>query len=361
MKRSTSCFFIISLAFCAFLALGVWVINGIPTEAEVAFGPASPALGTSQKFLLSWRLLQGEENLTSPANPFGEKVSFQISLGESPTTVSNRLEAGGLIRDAAVFRNFLIYSGLDTQIQAGDYVFSPATPAIDLAYTLLDATPTEVPFAVLAGWRLEEVAESLPHSGLNISADIFLAEAQNRNLEGYLLPGVYIVPRIISVKTLLDVLTATFEESVTPEMQAGFANQGLSVNDAVRLASIVEREAVVDDERPLIASVFLKRLAVGMMLEADPTVQYAAGYNAGQVTWWTNPLSAADLQFDSPYNTYRYAGLPPGPICNPSLESLRAVAFPAQTPYYYFRATCDDSGQHNFAETYDEHVGNACP
>ncbi len=360
MKRG-SCFIIILILLCAFLALGIWAVNGIPNDAENIFGPASPTLGTSQKFLLSWRLLQGEENLTSPANPFGPEISFQISLGESPTSVSNRLETDGLIADGEVFRDFLIYAGLDTQIQAGDYALSPATPAMEIAYTLLDATPTEVPFAVLAGWRLEEVAESLPHSGLNIAPNIFLVEAQTRNLEGYLLPGIYTVPRTITTTALLDILAAAFEESVTPEMQSGFANQGLSLDDAVRLASIVEREAVVDDERPLIASVFLNRLAVGMMLEADPTVQYAVGYNAGQATWWTNPLSAADLQFDSPYNTYRYAGLTPGPICNPSLESLRAVAFPAQTPYYYFRATCDDSGLHNFAETYDVHVGNACP
>ncbi len=361
MKRSTPCLILAILFFCGFFALGVWVVNGIPNEAEAIFGPASPSLNFNQKFLLSWQLLQGEAKLTAPANPFGPEISFKIDLGESPTSVANRLESEGLILDAAVFRAFLIYAGLDTRIQAGDYALSPAVPAIDIAHALQDATPKEVPFAVLAGWRVEEIAASIPSSGLNIDPDNFLVEAQNRNLEGYLLPGVYTVPRTISGGNLLDILSAAFDEAVTPEMQDGFARQGLSVDEAVRLASIVEREAVVDQEKPLIASVFLNRLAVGMKLEADPTVQYAVGYNAPKATWWTNPLSAADLQFDSLYNTYRYAGFPPGPISNPSLESLRAVAFPAQTPYYYFRATCDDSGQHNFAETYDAHVGNACP
>jgi UPF0755 protein len=117
---------------------------------------------------------------------------------------------------------------------------------------------------------------------------------------------------------------------------------------------------VVEDEMPLIASVFYNRLAVGWKLESDPTVQYALGYNEAQGTWWTNPLSAADLQVDSPY-TYVYSGLPPGPIANPGLAALKAVAFPAQTPYYYFRAACDGSGRHLFAETFDEHLGNACP
>lgn len=98
-----------------------------------------------------------------------------------------------------------------------------------------------------------------------------------------------------------------------------------------------------------------------MNLDSDPTVQYALGYNSSQNSWWTNPLSSADLQIDSPYNTYLYAGLPPGPISNPGLSALQAVAFPAETPYLYFRAKCDGSGTHNFAETLEEQIQNACP
>jgi UPF0755 protein len=135
----------------------------------------------------------------------------------------------------------------------------------------------------------------------------------------------------------------------------------LNLYKGVILASIVSREAIVEDEMPLIASVFYNRLNGGEKLETDPTVQYALGYNEAQGTWWTNPLSAADLLFDSPYNTYLYPGLPPGPISNPGLAALRAVAFPAQTPYKYFRAACDGSGRHLFAETFEEHLGNACP
>jgi UPF0755 protein len=98
-----------------------------------------------------------------------------------------------------------------------------------------------------------------------------------------------------------------------------------------------------------------------MKLDSDPTVQYALGYNPDKKTWWTNPLSLQDLQIDSPYNTYLYMGLPPGPIANPSLTALQAVAFPAQTPYYYFRSACDGSGKHTFAETFEEHLQNECP
>jgi UPF0755 protein len=152
-----------------------------------------------------------------------------------------------------------------------------------------------------------------------------------------------------------------FLASLTVELQDGFSRQGLNVYQAVTLASIIEREAIVDEEMPLIASVFFNRLAIGMKLETDPTIQYALGYNLSQNTWWTNPLTLSDLEVDSPYNTYLHPGLPPGPICNPGLAALQAVAFPAQTPYYYFRARCDGSGLHSFAETFEQHIQNACP
>ncbi len=346
---------------CAITVFGYWYLKDISARTKAVFGPASSNIEFSQKLILSWKLHQNESKLTSPVNTFGSEVPFQIRLGESPTSVANRLESAGIILDAQTFRDFLVYAGLDTQIQAGKYTLSPSTTAIQIAFTLMDATPTEVPFAVLAGWRLEEVAESLPNSGLSISPEIFLKEVRSRRLEGRLLPGIYTVPRSITAKILLDVLTSAFDLAVTSEMRSGFKKQGLSVDDAVRLASIVDREAVVDNEKPLIASVFLNRLAIGMKLEADPTVQYALGYNSIQATWWTNPLSATDLKVDSPFNTYVYSGLPPGAICNPSIESLRAVALPAQTPYYYFRASCDGSGLHNFSESYEGHVENACP
>ncbi len=152
-----------------------------------------------------------------------------------------------------------------------------------------------------------------------------------------------------------------FSLHLTIELRDGFARQGLDVYQAVTLASIVQREAVVEEERAQIASVFLNRLEESMKLDSDPTVQYALGFDSLQGTWWTNPLSMPDLQFDSPYNTYLYAGLPPAPIANPSLSALRAVAFPAETPYFYFRARCDGSGLHDFSVTFEEHLQNGCP
>jgi len=152
-----------------------------------------------------------------------------------------------------------------------------------------------------------------------------------------------------------------FQIKVDQRIQDGFRDQEVTLYQAVTIASLVEREAIVSEEMPIIASVFFNRLRNGMKLDSDASVQYALGYLANQKTWWKNPLSLDDLQVDSPYNTYRYPGLPPGPICNPSLNALRAVAFPAETPYYYFRAICDGSGKHTFSITFEEHSSKACP
>ena len=159
---------------------------------------------------------------------------------------------------------------------------------------------------------------------------------------------------------MIEAFVRNFGLRLSADVRNALDRQGLTVYQAVTIASLVEREAVQDEEKPLIASVFLNRLKIGMKLDSDPTVQYALGYDPVAGTWWRNPLSLVDLQFNSPYNTYLYAGLPPAPIANPSLSALHAVAFPAETVYYFFRAKCDGSRLHEFAETFEEHLENAC-
>ncbi|MBC8333100.1 MAG: endolytic transglycosylase MltG [Anaerolineae bacterium] len=364
MNRSRSCALIfIPVLVAAALGLAIFIFAQINLSRQIitAYGTPDPQLGPLSRISLMLRLLQYNEDLSLPANPQGEPQNFQIALGESPLSIAERLQNQGMIRSAQAFNVFLMYSGLDTQIQAGGYTLSPANTAVEIAHALRDPNPGDATLVILAGWRLEEIGAALPTSGLSVAPEAFISAARAAAFEGMLFPGTYQLPRDTGIDDLLHVLTQAFEQTVTEEMRDGYAQQGLNLQQAITLASIIEREAVVADEMPLIASVFLNRLAIGMNLDADPTVQYAVGFNSAQNTWWTNPLSLADLQFDSPYNTYRYPGLPPGPIANPGINALRAVAFPAQTPYYYFRATCDGSGRHFFAETFDEHVNNACP
>ncbi len=366
MKPSNSKYYaIFLLPLLAGLALLLFYLVIIPTimpdRVRDTFGPPSQNLGVIERLRLTLQLARYSEQLTEPENPFGDLKSFQIVLGESPVAVSARLEEQGLIQSAEAFRVYMIYSGLDTQIQAGEYTLSPALSSIEIAQALLDPNPSDATLVILGGWRLEEVGIAVPTSGLAITREAFIDMAEAQAAEGYLLPGTYELPRETEAQAVLVTLRAAFDQAVTDEMRAGFEQQGLSLEEAVILASIVEREAVVAEEMPLIASVLYNRLAIGMKLETDPTVQYAIGYNHTQGSWWTNPLSLADLETNSPYNTYLYAGLPPGPICSPGINALRAVAFPAQTPYFYFRATCDGSGRHNFAETFAGHQANACP
>jgi UPF0755 protein len=188
----------------------------------------------------------------------------------------------------------------------------------------------------------------------------FLPETDVVSLEGFLYPGSYIIPREANLETIFEVILTEFSENLDQSLLDGFARQGLSITEAVTLASIIEKEAVVDEEKPLIASVLFNRLADGIRLETDPTVQYALGLQEETGSWWKAPLATADLSVESPYNTYQVFGLPPTPIANPDSSSLWAVAFPAETPYFFFRAACDGSGRHNFAITYQEHLENAC-
>ena len=343
----------------------------VPSQAARIYGQPASWLTVSQRIQYSAQLLWYDGLLTRPLDSNGTEQSFTIAPDESVNSVANNLEVMGFIRDAESFRAYLIYAGLDTSIQAGRYDLSAAMSAIDIAHELQDATSAEVTFVVLPGWRMEEIAASLSTSGLPIDPGEFFSAVNNPpngfdflsgaiSAEGFLHPDLYIFSRQTTADQLVNELVRHFALRLSRELQLGFETQGLSVYQAVTLASIVEKEAVQKEEAPLIASVYLNRVNIGMKLEADPTVQYAIGYNALQNTWWTNPLSLTDLQFDSPFNTYVYAGLPPAPISNPGLDALNAVAFPAETPYYFFRARCDGSGYHSFAETFEDHLENGC-
>jgi len=355
------------------VALLVAAIISIPAQAEKIFGVPSPRLGKFQRYTLSARLLIQKSTLTRGRDPQAAPRPFRIQSGETTTTISNRLHSEGIISDAGAFRNYMIYRGMDTSIQSGEFMLSGAMSPIEIAQAIQDATPADVPFGVLAGWRVEEIAAVLPTSGLNISPEEFLAAAlshpqgftfssglpESATFEGFLYPDVYNLPRVTTAAELVATLSNRFDTQVTDNIRQGFANRGLSLFEAVTLASIVQREAILEDEMPTIASVFINRLTQGMKLDSDPTVQYAFGFNATKNTWWTNPIQ--DTSIDSPYNTYLHPGLPPGPISNPGMAALRAVAFPAQTEYFYFRAACDHSGRHVFAKTYEEQKANACP
>jgi UPF0755 protein len=367
-------FLLSMLALCGLAGGTLWAAIVVVQEAEAIYGAPQSNLGLPQRILYAVDLLRYKKDLTTPIQFTGtDGREFVIEVGEPVGSIAKRLEFEQFILSAEAFQRYLVYSGLDDSIQAGSYHIPSGLDALQLAEMFQDATPSEVSFGVLPGWRLEEIAGALPTSGLGITPDEFLRVAKHPetfagyewseapSVEGYILSSNYQIKRDASAAEMLRVMQDTLAMEITPEMRSGFLQQGLSVEQAVILASIVQREAVIVDEQPWIASVFLNRLAVGMRLESDPTVQYALGYDSAGQTWWKNPLTATDLQINSAYNTYVYGGLPPGPICSPSLSALRAVAFPVQTSYYFFRAKCDGSGYHDFSVTFEEHLQKACP
>ena len=379
MHKETGSFFrliaiLLIMLVCLVGAAGLWAVNGLPELISHNFGPPSSRLSPSQRVISAIRLLTQENNLLTPVDTLGQPREFEVSLGESVSSISIRLEQEHFIADSDAFRTYLIYSGLDTGVQAGKYRISPAMNAVQIAQSFQNAVPEEVQFNILAGWRAEEIAAALPTSGLSVTPDAFIQQVNHPSvdglpedlarldrLEGFLMPGQYQIKRDITADALVKVFLQRFDMQVTADLRERFTQHGLSLEQAVTLASMIQREAVVVDEQPVIASVFYNRLAQGMKLDSDPTVQYAVGYDIQGHTWWTNPLSQGDLQVNSRYNTYIYPGLPPGPISNPGLDALKAVANPAETSYFYFRAKCDGSGRHVFSVTYQEHLQNNCP
>ena len=364
--------FIPTIVIVLILICVVLIVFVIPSTAAQTYGPPSERLSSFQVIQYSTKLIWDDGLLIKPLVSNASQQSFTVHQGELVASIADRLQQSGLISDAGLFRDYLIYTGFDTSIQAGNYDLSPAMSVVDIAHKMQDATSTQVTFVILPGWRMEEIAASLPTSGLSIIPDAFLVAAKKTrpgfdflsgaaSTEGFLYPDSYTLPRVITADELVEVLVRNFDLHLTSDLRDGFDRQGLTTYQAVTVASIVQREAVHDDEAPMIASVYVNRLKIGMRLEADPTTQYALGYNTAQQTWWTNPLSMDDLKVNSPYNTYVTDGLPPTPISNPGLVALRAVAFPTESSYYYFSARCDASGYHNFAQTFQEQLQNLCP
>ena len=369
--RRNQYYFVLVFAVIIAFAFIFAFIYYVPARASLLYGPPAKHLSISDRIEYSTRLLAHGDVLTTPLDVNGIEQSFRVEPGESVASIGNRLEGLSIISDAQAFFDYAVYTGIDLTIQSGDFKLSPAQSIMDIVQSLQRFSPSDAVLTVLPGWRMEEIAASLPTSGLSIDPETFLAAANTPpqvltfaspvSMEGFFFPDTYTLPRETTIDQLLDIIGRNFASKLTTDIQNGFAAQNLSIYQAVTLASIVEREAIHSEEASLIASVYLNRISIGMKLDADPTVQYALGYQFDSGSWWKNPLALTDLEVISPYNTYLNNGLPPTPISNPGIEALMAVAYPQTSPYYFFRAACDRSGYHVFAETFEEQIANGCP
>jgi UPF0755 protein len=292
----------------------------------------------------------------------GEAVFVDVPSGMGPRALGARLASAGVVKDTLTFRTALWLTGRARELKAGEYRFAGPLPAVDVVTQIADGAIYTRPVTFREGLTISEMADVYAQSGLG-TRESFLAaatdvslirdlDAEATDLEGYLFPDTYPTPRQTPAPALIAQMVRGFRAALTPELIARAAADGLTVRQVVTLAALVEKETAQDAERPLVAAVYRNRHRIGMGMQADPTVIYAL-QKAGR---WDGNLSRDDLQFDSPYNTYRYGGLPPGPIAAPGKRALEAVVSPAAVDYLYFVSRND--GTHVFATTLAEHNRN---
>ncbi len=285
----------------------------------------------------------------------------EIPLGTPAGRISRMLEEQGLIRSAFIFDIMLKITNRDSQLKAGEYLLNPAMNTMEVIQKLNEGTIVTHRIMIPEGYELKQIAAVLAREGL-VDPERFLMLAQNAelvfgeqfpvelpipSLEGYLFPDTYHFAKEQSEEAIIRQMVSRFVDVVISKVDLSLLDDKYTLHEVITLASIVEKEVIYDFERPLVAAVYLNRLKLNMRLQADPTVRYVMTENRSRVLY-------SDLEIDSPYNTYRYDGLPPGPIASPGLKSIMAVLEPADVDYLYFVAKND--GTHVFSRTFEEHV-----
>lgn len=352
------------LLFVAMLVVGLWfVAKPLAEDAAVAYVAERDTL-LRQDFVRGFVAERVRNEVDLAKDTRADNRPFVISRGETAGQIAKRLEEDGVIRSALAFAFILYETERENALQSGTYTVSPALTPREIAKLFEKAPGEQIILRIIDGWRLTEVATAVNKAFPSISKEAFTAAAvvgdrkntvlggmeATASLEGYLFPDTYFMRPDMTAPQIVGVLLDTFDRKVGATLRAASADRKVPIYDIVKLASIVEREARDRGESATIAGVYANRLEIGMKLDADPTIQYALG------EW--RELSLDDLKLDSPYNTYRYPGLPPTPIANPGAAALEGAAKPADVPYFYFVAKSDGTGGHAFAVTLEEHEAN---
>jgi len=302
--------------------------------------------------------------LTQNNGTEGEQ-KFLVKNGQGVNEISHNLDEAGLIKSKLVFETWLWLKKSEDKIQAGVYDV-PAGVSIRRLVNmfLIGSSSSQRAITLLEGWSRPFMAEATAKSGysadefLELTAKksswedkyAFLSDApDSASLEGYIFPDTYFVDDSTSLETLVAKCLNNFDKKLTDDLRQEIENQGKTIYEVITLASIIEREVPVSSDKKMIADVFLKRLDAGIGLQSDATINFITGKKD------PSP-SLDDLQIDSPYNTYKYRGLPPGPIASPGIDSIEAVLYPTSNDYYYFLTT--DEGEVIYSKTHEEHVAN---
>jgi len=275
---------------------------------------------------------------------------FVIPKGQPLNNIIKELSKQELIRNRIVFYLIVKKLGIEKKIQAGDYRLSPSMDAYQIAKTLTHGT-LDIWVTIIEGLRKEEVAQI-------IARDFEIPETEFIKVtkEGYLFPDTYLIPKDANLQTIIKIFENNFYKKINDDLKKQLEKKGLTIDEALIIASLIEREAKFTGDRALVASVILNRLNNKMKLDIDATIQYALGYQIGEKTWWKKNLTRQDLEIDSPYNTYKFEGLPPTPICNPGLSSIKAIIDAPKTDYFFYIS--DKTGRLHFAKDLAGHNEN---
>ena len=299
-----------------------------------------------------------DHQLHQPANPSSAKVRFVVPQGATFHEVADTLHRAGLIDSVTVFDLYARYKNLDRNVQAGAYQLSRNLNMVQILAALQTATPDEVFDTIPEGYTIKKTAARLDQAGVIKGSD-YIAQAvagqynydflkdlpPGTSLEGFLFPDTYLIPRNGTAKQLITQQLDAFSTHWNDTRKAEAAQRRLNALQIMTIASMIEREARFDDDRPLVASVIYNRLSAGWALQVDATVLYAKGV-------WQSSVTAQDRMIQSPYNTYLHTGLPPGPIANPGLKAIDAALKPDQTGYFFYLS--DPQGHNHYAKTNDE-------
>ena len=277
-------------------------------------------------------------------------VLFSIESGENIRSIADKLQKQNLIRSPVAFFLLARFGSVADKIQAGEFRLSRSADMYKIADSLTHGT-VDVQITIPEGYRNEEIALKLTQS-LSIPENEFLKAAE----EGFMFPDTYLIPKEASASQVSKIFLDNFNKKVTEKEISLIKQKNLTLDEVINIASIVEREAKLDEDRPLVASVILNRLNIGMKLDIDATIQYALGYIPAEKSWWKKEITLEDLEIDSPYNTYKNPGLPPTPIANPGLKAILAVLEAPKTDYLYYIA--DKTGKSHFAVSFEEHARN---
>lgn len=304
-------------------------------------------------------------SLLKPVTGFGEGTNIVITVppGANSAQIGDLMATRGLIRNKLVFQTYAAYLGLDSRLQAGEYNFNTSLSTPEIIARLAKGETSGYSFTIPEGYTINQIVDRLEEKKLINRAKFLDLVARGRfnydflqglpegphRLEGYLFPDTYRITSKTTEEDIINMMLARFAQRITPEFREKAAKYGFTVHQAVTLASIIEREAKQDEERPKVAAVFLNRLKKGWKLESCATIQYVLGKTKSR-------LFERDLQIDSPYNTYKYPGLPPGPIASPGRPSLEAAVNPANVDYMFF--VVFEDGKHIFSRTLKEHDRN---